>query len=110
MVFPEAFSSTSQFLRSDAYTFTVPNSSFEYTPLQSGYFSRLFCHSIGRRKCTQCAKMRFGVGTDVGESSWIVHARGLAGFGIGPAFALLEFHFVVVEQHVNGHGWQRETL
>jgi hypothetical protein len=41
--------------------------------------------------------MGFGVGADVGEAGGIGHARGLAGFGVGPAFAFLEFHGVVVE-------------
>jgi hypothetical protein len=40
----------------------------------------------------------FGVGADVGETGWIRHARGLAGFGVGPALALLEFNGVIVEQ------------
>ena len=36
--------------------------------------------------------MRLGVGADVGETSRIRYARGLARFGVGPALALLELH------------------
>ena len=42
-------------------------------------------------------EMGFGVGSDVGEAGWVGHAGGLAGVGVGPAFALLEFRSVIVE-------------
>ena len=48
------------------------------------------------------AQMRFGVGADVGEAGGICHVRGLAGVGVGPAFALLEFGGVIVEELVDG--------
>src|SRR6267142_2448247 len=57
---------------------------------------------------TECTEMRFGVGADIGESSWIGHACGLAGFGVRPAFALFEFHLVIVEQHINWDGRQHK--
>src|SRR5690242_10085879 len=46
------------------------------------------------------AEVCFGVGADVGEARRIGHARGLAGFGVGPALALLEFHGAIVEELV----------
>ena len=46
------------------------------------------------------------MGADVGEARGIGHARGLAGLGVCPALALLEFHGVIVEQLVDGDGWQ----
>ena len=54
--------------------------------------------------------MRFGVGADVGETGGIGHAGGLAGFGVGPALALLEFDDVIVEQLIDGHGRQHQRL
>ncbi len=54
------------------------------------------------------AEMGFGVGADVGETRGIGHVRGLAGFRVGPALALLEFHGVVVEELVDGHGRQHQ--
>jgi hypothetical protein len=50
----------------------------------------------------------FGVGADVGEARGVGHARGLAGFGVGPALALLEFHGVIVEELIYGDGRQYE--
>lgn len=35
--------------------------------------------------------MGFGVGANVGEAGGVGHAGGLAGIGVGPAPALLEF-------------------
>lgn len=52
--------------------------------------------------------MRFGVGADVGEAGGIGHPRGLARFGVGPAFALLEFDGVIVEEFIHRHGRQHE--
>jgi hypothetical protein len=52
---------------------------------------------------SHCAEMRFGVGADVGEAGGIGHARGLAGFGVGPALALLEFDGVIVQQLIYRH-------
>ena len=43
------------------------------------------------------------MGADVGEAGWVGHAGGLAGVGIGPALALLEFRGVIVEQLIDGH-------
>jgi len=43
------------------------------------------------------AEVGFGVGADVGEAGWVAHAGGLAGVGVGPALALLEFRGVIVE-------------
>jgi hypothetical protein len=37
------------------------------------------------------------MGADVGEAGGVGHAGGLAGVGVGPALALLEFDGVVVE-------------
>jgi hypothetical protein len=54
--------------------------------------------------------MGFGVGADVGESGRIGHARGLAGFGVGPALAFLEFDGVIVEELVDGHGRQNQSM
>jgi hypothetical protein len=50
----------------------------------------------------------FGVGADVGEAGGIRHVRGLAGFGIRPALALLEFHGVVVKQLIYWHRGQHQ--
>jgi hypothetical protein len=50
----------------------------------------------------------FGVGADVGEAGWVGHAGGLAGVGVGPALALLEFYGVIVEELIDGHGRQHE--
>jgi len=50
------------------------------------------------------------VGADVSESGGIGHVRGLAGFGVGPALALLEFDGVIVEQLIDGHGRQHESM
>jgi len=50
----------------------------------------------------------FGVGADVGEAGGIGHAGGLTGVGVGPALALLEFHGVIVEQLIDGHGGQHQ--
>lgn len=41
------------------------------------------------------------MGAHVGETRGVGHVRGLAGFGVGPAFALLEFHGVIVEELVD---------
>ena len=49
------------------------------------------------------AEMGFGVGAHVGEAGWVGHAGGLAGVGVGPALALLEFRGVIVEQLIDGH-------
>ena len=54
--------------------------------------------------------MRFGVRANVGEARGIGHFGGLAGFGVGPAFALLELDGVVVEELVDGDGGQHEGL
>src|SRR6266700_2897050 len=54
------------------------------------------------------AEMRFGVGADVGEAGGIGHAGGLAGFGIGPALAVLEFYGVIVEELIDRHGRQHQ--
>ena len=54
------------------------------------------------------AEVGFGVGADVGEAGWIGHAGGLAGVGVGPAFALLEFRGVIVEQLIDWHGRQHK--
>jgi hypothetical protein len=56
------------------------------------------------------AEMGFGVGADVGEARRIGHARGLAGLGVSPALAFLEFHGVVVEQLIDGHGRQHQRM
>ncbi len=56
------------------------------------------------------AEVGFGVGADVSESGGIGHVRGLAGFGVGPALALLEFDGVIVEQLIDGHGRQHESM
>ena len=48
------------------------------------------------------AEVRFGVGANVGEAGGIGHVRGLAGFGVGPAFAFLKFYGVVVEELIDG--------
>ena len=45
-----------------------------------------------------------GVGADVGEAGGIGEAGGLAGVGVGPALAFLEFGGVIVEQGVDGDG------
>jgi hypothetical protein len=52
----------------------------------------------------------FGVRADVGEAGGIGQARGLAGVGVGPAFALLEFGGVIVEKLINGDGGENECL
>ena len=44
------------------------------------------------------------MGADVGEAGGIGHAGGLAGVGVGPAFAFLEFGGVVVEELVDRDG------
>ena len=49
------------------------------------------------------------MGADVGEARGIGHARGLAGFGVGPAPALLEFDGVIVEQLVDGDGGKHQS-
>ena len=54
--------------------------------------------------------MGFGVGADVGEAGGIGHVRGLAGFGVGPALALLEFHGVIVEELIDWHGGQEKRV
>jgi len=54
--------------------------------------------------------MRFGVGADVGEAGGIGHAGGLAGFGVGPALALLEFDGVIVEELIDGYGRQNQSM
>ena len=48
--------------------------------------------------------MGFGVGADVGEARGIGHARGLTGFGVGPALAFLEFDGVIVKELIDGDG------
>jgi len=61
---------------------------------------------FGRFHCTSDAhgaEVGFGVGADVGEAGGIGHVRGLAGFGVGPAFALLEFYGVIVQQLIDWH-------
>ena len=58
--------------------------------------------------CADGPQMRFGVGADIGEAGGIGHARSLARFGAGPAFALLEFHGVIVEEFIDRHRWQRK--
>src|SRR5260370_22888116 len=58
----------------------------------------------GEPRLAHSAEMGFSVGADVGEASGIGHERGLAGFGVGPTFALLEFHGAVVAQFIAGHG------
>jgi hypothetical protein len=55
------------------------------------------------------AEVGFGVGADVGEARGIGHVRGLAGFGVGPALALLEFRGVIVEKLVDGDGGQDDS-
>ncbi len=47
---------------------------------------------------------------DVGEARGIGHARGLAGFGVSPVLALLEFDGVIVEQLIDGHGWEHQGM
>jgi hypothetical protein len=54
------------------------------------------------------AKVGFGVGADVGEAGWVGHAGGLAGVGVGPALAFLEFYGVVVQELIDGDGRQYE--
>ena len=54
------------------------------------------------------AEMGFGVGADVGEAGGVGHACGLAGVGVGPALALLEFHGVIVEQLIDRDRGQYE--
>jgi len=54
------------------------------------------------------AEVCFGVGADVGEAGWVGHTGGLAGVGVGPAFALLEFRGVIVQQLIDWHGWQHK--
>lgn len=63
---------------------------------------------LRKRKLLHGAEVSFGVGADVGEAGWIRHVRGLAGVGVGPAFAFLEFGGVVVEELVDGHGGQHQ--
>jgi len=50
------------------------------------------------------------VSADIGEARGIGHAGGLAGLGVGPALALLEFDGVVVEELVDGDGWEHEGV
>ena len=59
-------------------------------------------------RCRHRAEVGFGVGADVGEAGGIRHARGLAGFGVGPALALLEFDGVVVEDLIDRHGGKHQ--
>ena len=49
------------------------------------------------------AEVGFGMGSDVGEAGWVGHAGGLAGVGVCPALALLEFGGVIVEQLIDWH-------
>jgi hypothetical protein len=46
----------------------------------------------------------FGVGADVGEAGGVGHAGGLAGVGVGPALAFLEFDGVIVQELIDRHG------
>src|ERR1041385_2905432 len=66
-------------------------------------FTRLRWWSQG----TYSAKMRFGVGADVGETGWVGHSRRLAGFRVRPALALLEFDLMIVEQSEEFEGCKR---
>jgi hypothetical protein len=61
-----------------------------------------------RETALHSAEVGFGVGADVGEACWVGHAGGLAGFGVGPALALLEFDSVVVEELIDGDRGQHE--
>src|SRR5579859_7951331 len=67
-----------------------------------------------RRFSTYCrsncesAEVGFGVGADVGEACGVGHAGGLAGFGVGPALALLELHGVIVEKLIDGDAGENE--
>ena len=54
--------------------------------------------------------MGFGVCADVGEAGGIGHACRLAGVGVGPALALLEFDGVIVEELIDRHGRQDESV
>ncbi len=54
------------------------------------------------------AEVGFSVGADVGEAGRVGHAGGLAGVGVGPAFALLEFRGVIVQKLIDGHGRQHK--
>ena len=74
----------------------------------SEYFTSLTLFCTSSLPHSHRAEMSFGVGADVGEARGIGHARGLAGFGVGPALALLEFHGVVVEQLIDGDGGKHE--
>ncbi len=56
------------------------------------------------------AEMGFGVGADVGEACGVGHVRGLAGLGVGPAFALLEFDGVVVQELIHRDRWQYQRV
>ena len=69
------------------------------------------CISLGTGTCTGAhrAEVGFGVSAYVGEAGGIGHAGGLAGFGVGPALALLEFHGVIVEELVDGDGGQHQS-
>src|SRR5258708_25465404 len=58
------------------------------------------------RRTSNRGEVGFGVGADVGEAGGIGHASGLAGVGVGPALALLEFDGVIVEQLIDGDGWE----
>src|SRR5215470_17353847 len=71
-----------------------------------------FCHRLfGRHGCKNpggterwrrhSAEVGLGVGADVGEAGGIGHAGGLAGVGVGPALALLEFGGVIVQQRID---------
>ena len=63
---------------------------------------------LRERELLHGAEVGFGVGADVGEAGGIGHVGGLAGVGVGPAFAFLEFGGVVVEELVDGDGWEDE--
>ncbi len=56
------------------------------------------------------AEVGLGVGADVGEPRGIGHARGLAGFGVGPALAFLEFHGVIVEKVIDRNRGQHQGM
>ena len=59
------------------------------------------CELLRQRLLLHGAEVGFGVGADVGEAGGIGHVRGLPGFGVGPAFAFLEFDGVIVEQLID---------
>jgi hypothetical protein len=64
----------------------------------------MFHCALGESMSLHGAEVGFGVGADVGEAGGVGHASGLAGFGVGPALALLEFYGVIVEELIDGHG------